>query len=605
MCSKFCTTQPLGKRISQTKGSAKQLMNKNFFGWTPFSSAVAWGNSNLVDEMLNGLSLAERKAVINQSDFKNVCPLHIAAKYGHADIFQSLLRNGADIERRGPQDMTALQIAIEKGKEDIVEVMLNQASWTAAFQAPTTTSKDDRDNTFRMLIRKFPHLAEKLLDKCYEIKEDTNNAGELKDVVEMNFEFLDDTGINKKHPLIIMHEQHKLDLLQHPVCLALILKNWWPIGFFLYYTNMVVYFCYLGYLTIFVLGSSSPVENAWLFNCSDYFGTVKPPPAELNQTLEEWVMEHTGDTQTVGLDYFVIFATCLSLLCRILLSDKQEYNWILPWVQQVKEIRRHGVFDFIQSIKLALRSLCFALPWVFLFDILLFVTSIYIAVHNYSDVEIEGKIFRVDVISCGQWQVTAITITLAWLKLLVHMRLFPLIGKYIILFKEVISIFWRPTVVVAFIVIGFSLGFHLLLTNQEPFSGDTTFIKTMLMMLGEYEFGDTFLDQKTLPFPATTYAIFASFFAFVSILSLNVLVGVTVDDIRRFLENANVMLLSKQVEFLQKSAVLAWKKWGKGTTQKKMTVWKPDYQSTNPDLVTEEKIWENIIMREKEKAKSD
>ena len=79
-------------------------------------------------------------------------------------------------------------------------------------------------------------------------------------------------------------------------------------------------------------------------------------------------------------------------------------------------------------------------------------------------------------------------------------------------------------------------------------------------MLGEYEFGDTFLDQETLPFPATTYAIFAVFFAFVSILSLNVLVGVTVDDIRRFLENANVMLLSKQIEFVQKSAFQAWKK---------------------------------------------
>ena len=69
---------------------------------------------------------------------------------------------------------------------------------------------------------------------------------------------------------------------------------------------------------------------------------------------------------------------------------------------------------------------------------------------------------------------------------------------------------------------GFAFGFHLLLSNQDYFAlMPNAILKTMLMMLGEYDFADIFLKadgREVLPFPAFTYAMFIFFFALVSIL---------------------------------------------------------------------------------------
>ena len=75
------------------------------------------------------------------------------------------------------------------------------------------------------------------------------------------------------------------------------------------------------------------------------------------------------------------------------------------------------------------------------------------------------------------------------------------------------------------------------------------------------KFGDIFLKaegQEVLPFPAPTYAMFIFFFALVSILSLNVLVGLTVEDIRRYLEQADLMALSMKLEYTLN--IQRWKK---------------------------------------------
>ena len=44
------------------------------------------------------------------------------------------------------------------------------------------------DTPMRMLIRKFPDIAEKVLDKCYKEKNNQN-----KSFVEMNYEFIEDS----------------------------------------------------------------------------------------------------------------------------------------------------------------------------------------------------------------------------------------------------------------------------------------------------------------------------------------------------------------------------------------------------------------------------
>ena len=56
-------------------------------------------------------------------------------------------------------------------------------------------------------------------------------------------------------------------------------------------------------------------------------------------------------------------------------------------------------------------------------DALVFLLSLSNAAHNFSHISDGNLSFYTDVLSCEQWQVTAITITIAWLNLLLHMRL--------------------------------------------------------------------------------------------------------------------------------------------------------------------------------------
>ena len=123
-----------------------------------------------------------------------------------------------------------------------------------------------RAGHLRKLIRQLPDLAEEFLDKCCVtevIPKNTNDeTGEVEEVIRMNYDFIEDThkyviekpkskrgkvffhnkdeqheilyGHYEKdyvvdiynHPMMIMAEERKVDLLQHPVCLAIILKKW-------------------------------------------------------------------------------------------------------------------------------------------------------------------------------------------------------------------------------------------------------------------------------------------------------------------------------------------------------------------------------------------
>ena len=88
---------------------------------------------------------------------------------------------------------------------------------------------------------------------------------------------------------------------------------------------------------------------------------------------------------------------------------------------------------------------------------------------------------------------------------------------------------------------------------QEAF--DTSFwslIKTFVMMIKEFEFEGMFIDAETDaskdPFPAYSSFLFIIFVLVMSIIIMNLLVGLAVDDIKQIQENAELQKLSMQVD---------------------------------------------------------
>ena len=149
------------------------------------------------------------------------------------------------------------------------------------------------------------------------------------------------------------------------------------------------------------------------------------------------------------------------------------------------------------------------------------------------------------------------TITMAWINLLVYMRQMAIFGKYIIILNDIIYTFLKFVVIFLIFVISFTFGFHVLLAegggggNFENFRD--SFMKTMMMMSGEYEYGNIFFPDEGQgsppPFPEVTFAFFAIFFILLSLLLMNLLLSLSVNDVANFVQVASLKKMSMRLKF--------------------------------------------------------
>ena len=130
---------------------------------------------------------------------------------------------------------------------------------------------------------------------------------------------------------------------------------------------------------------------------------------------------------------------------------------------------------------------------------------------------------------------------------------------------------------------------------------------------GEIEYGDIFFkdrpplgfgdewdqDWEKVPFPVVTYTMFLAFVICVTFVAFNVLVGLTVDDIRKFLGNADLRKLSMRLEFIRQMEQVHKNPWISYLRNKKEGL---------DDTVTKEttfgaQIWKEIQKRQVENKK--
>ena len=141
----------------------------------------------------------------------------------------------------------------------------------------------------------------------------------------------------------------------------------------------------------------------------------------------------------------------------------------------------------------------------------------------------------------------------------------------------------------------------------------------MAMTSGEIDYSEIFFkdnpplgwaekwdqDWESVPFPFITYGMFLVFFFFVSIVALNVLVGLTVDDIRNFLENADLRKLTMRLKFILAMERVAMKN---NKNIKPLTSDKIEKQghleaSATSDLISKERIWEKVEKKQEDSRK--
>nr|CAB3267417.1 ankyrin repeats-like [Phallusia mammillata] len=132
------------------------------------------------------------------------------------------------------------------------------------------------------------------------------------------------------------------------------------------------------------------------------------------------------------------------------------------------------------------------------------------------------------------------------------------------MFTEVLQTFTNFFVVFLLFILGFAFSFHCLLQNQYAFrEWWNALIKTSLMMTGDLGFEDIFVAEaeaietgaeshtisvSTVNYKPVSYILFVVFVIIMSIILMNLLVGLAVDDIQGVQENAELEGLAMQVK---------------------------------------------------------
>ncbi|XP_011255508.2 uncharacterized protein LOC105250869 [Camponotus floridanus] len=151
-----------------------------------------------------------------------------------------------------------------------------------------------------------------------------------------------------------------------------------------------------------------------------------------------------------------------------------------------------------------------------------------------------------------QWQhhVAALGILLAWIELMIVLGYFPMFGLYIQMFTRVSINFFKFLAAYFCLIIGFSLSFCVLHGNYKSFADPLlSMLKIIIMMSGELEFEDAFFD-KDLKYPGTAYFILFCFVILVTVILMNLMVGLAVSDIQELRRRAGLERLVRHAEVI-------------------------------------------------------
>lgn len=523
---------------------------KNSYQQTPLQVAVESGKLGTCQTLVGKGAQIE-----NPSDAKTV--LHSAAIYGHDTIARYLIQQGVTVDRRDEKGRTALDLACDNGKKEVARVLLDTYEWKSLMIPHDVIPLDkhrepvmmERITPFRTLLKQFPDLATLVMDKCVERSKEDDD---LTLCIAYDFSYIDDTYMSRvanedeegeqligykcpydednfklikdsqayssnydriymNHPLKLMANAEKLSLLSHPLSMALLKYKWNRLGRVMYYSALTIYLIFVISLTEFVRHTKAPynVENGENYYDSSFF--------EENET------------------------------CPQIRIVKPDVIW--KRIVQILAICQIGI-EFFQLYQ---RKFAYLTNWENWIDCFIYSTAL-LTVYDFTECSSTSGV-RLN----WQWLLAALCIFFGWINLLFMIRKMPRFGIFVVMFVDIVKTFFRFFPVFVLFIIAFSSSFYVILQNRPEFS--TIFLsplKTTVMMIGEFEFtgvfhGDETLHSEKMFGPAHNAVACALFFFFciiMTILLMNLLVGLAVDDIKGVQEKAELKRLAMQVDLV-------------------------------------------------------
>ncbi|KAK7078507.1 hypothetical protein SK128_022823 [Halocaridina rubra] len=522
-------------KVLVDKRSTETLNMKDNEGRTPLHCAVLGARS------LEAVSvLLQLGCTIDARDAQGHTPMHLVAArpVNYVDdefdgaCLELLLSQGASVAAKDDEGYNALSLALRRtmwwGRPCTRDFVLHAVQLLVA----KGSCIQDGFAMWRM-VESFPSLVPVALNRSFCSNTSVRDSQHLR----LDFDFgpltVDARQLREIHRQSPLNPQSELPppllkdaevamlhyilwagrkrLLRHPLCHTFLHLKWCKVRKY-FLANVLFYLLFVLSLTAFLLSTENCAKDIKSSNISSNSRNTTNSTLNISDTRCLWVGIEAG---LVGLSWWclIIFSSVLTLREVVQLCQNP-----LLYICNIGNI-----FD---------ATLVICVPQLLIggFDM--------------------GQYASVTSCCLASWQqkVGAISIILAWVRLMLFTGQFPSCGVYIVMFSTVAKNVMKFLSMYIFLLVAFALGFHVLLRHKAIFDNPgISLVTSLVMMTGELDYESTFLESGI---SVLSIFILVVFIVLVFIILSNLLVGLAVSDMYAIRQRSEVLRLTRHVELM-------------------------------------------------------
>ena len=517
--------------------------SRNENRWTPLDCAAENGHVDVIDILLDA------GAPIGAKDKAAQTPLHLACRNGHVEAVKFLIRCNADLQARTYVENTTrlglnpLDMAVNNGHKAVCAAIVADERWKEALVYAEGTRPDEL-TPFKRMVTRLPETAALVLDRCIypDPKMEANLASDHPDYAyRIDFSLLDENlgeAVNSNYyyedNIETGDEKDGSDDMRHGNCGSSKSNSYW--GF-------------RGTMALEKATDNSPL-TLMLRPSDDERARTNLLAHPLVEALLQKKFRQFG--LFTFLLNFLFYSAYIFFLTFFIVDNRNnpDPSQSSIFYGQYVVVGFSGFRIFTEILQIFQLRLQYLRDPVNLLEWATFTLSL-LFVFPVTD---SGEKSRY------QWECGAYAVFLAWCQLLFFVRRFAVWGIYVLMFIETMKKVLIVLAIFILFVIGFSLSFFIIFQNNYHFATfGRAFLKTFIMMTGEFEYSQYLPGDQVLLFDVLPYFIFFFFVLVMPIVLMNLLIGLAVDDIQRIMNDAKVERRKMRVlELLPLQEFLSW-----------------------------------------------
>ena len=142
-----------------------------------------------------------------------------------------------------------------------------------------------------------------------------------------------------------------------------------------------------------------------------------------------------------------------------------------------------------------------------------------------------------------QWQLAAFSTLFQWFNMALILRSVPFIGNFIVMFQSILMNFFSLIFIILPLLIAFTIATQMTFFNHPAFATSMISMHRLsVMLLGEFDYEILFYSKPTF---LIAVLIFIPFITIMTIIFMNLLLGLTIGDIKICMKNAQAKASEK------------------------------------------------------------